>query len=227
MEFVAEDALPLRGDTPAARVSTGANTPWTMATVVFKTGGTRRRRPRCRSRRRAWPSAATAGGSSPAAKTLTVSNAGGGTMNWTASESASWLSLSPTSGTNDGTITATPSITGLAAGTYTTDVTVTATGAGGLAEDDPGHADASIRRRRRRSTVSPASLSFTRDAGRRRARRPRRWRCRNTGGGSMDWTASDERGLAERVARERDERGHDHGDAVDHRPDRGHLHRPT
>ena len=39
MEFVAEDALPLRGDTPAARVSTGANTPWTMATVVFKTGG--------------------------------------------------------------------------------------------------------------------------------------------------------------------------------------------
>ena len=38
MEFVAEDALPLRGDTPAARVSTGANTPWLMATVVFKTG---------------------------------------------------------------------------------------------------------------------------------------------------------------------------------------------
>ena len=47
MEFVAEDALPLRGDTPAARVSTGANTPWTMATVVFKTGG-RPRRPRSR-----------------------------------------------------------------------------------------------------------------------------------------------------------------------------------
>ena len=38
MEFVVEDALPLRGDTPAARVSTGGNTPWTMATVVFKTG---------------------------------------------------------------------------------------------------------------------------------------------------------------------------------------------
>ena len=38
MEFVAEDALPLRGDTPAARVSTGSNTPWTMATVVFKSG---------------------------------------------------------------------------------------------------------------------------------------------------------------------------------------------
>ena len=46
MEFVAEDALPLRGDTPAARVSTGASTPWTMATVVFKTGTCRRRRSR-------------------------------------------------------------------------------------------------------------------------------------------------------------------------------------
>ena len=29
---------PLRGDTPNARVSTVANTPWSMATVVFKTG---------------------------------------------------------------------------------------------------------------------------------------------------------------------------------------------
>ena len=38
MEFVVEDALPLRGDTPAARVSTGGGTPWPMATVVFKSG---------------------------------------------------------------------------------------------------------------------------------------------------------------------------------------------
>ena len=45
-------------------------------------------------------------------------------MNWTASESASWLSVSPASGTNGGTVTVTPSISGLAAGTYTTDVTV-------------------------------------------------------------------------------------------------------
>ena len=60
MEFVVEDALPLRGDTPAARVSTGASTPWLMATVVFKTGVAGRRAARavghagarCRSRRR-------------------------------------------------------------------------------------------------------------------------------------------------------------------------------
>ena len=74
---------------------------------------------------------ATAGGPDPAAKTLSVSNTGGGSMDWTASDGAAWLSLSPASGTNAGTITATPSITGLAAGTYTTDVTITATAGDG------------------------------------------------------------------------------------------------
>ncbi len=124
MEFVVEDSLPLRGDTPAARVSTGSNTPWTMATVVFKSGTVSP--PALSVSPTSLAFSATAGGSSPAAKTLAVTNVGGGTMNWTASESASWLSVSPASGTNNGTITVTPSLTGLAAGTYTTDVTVTA-----------------------------------------------------------------------------------------------------
>ena len=93
MEFVVEDALPLRGDTPAARVSTGANTPWLMATVVFKTGTPPAARSRCRPRSLSFNG--TAGGASPAAKTFAVSNTGGGTMDWTASESASWLSVSP------------------------------------------------------------------------------------------------------------------------------------
>ena len=149
MEFVAEDALPLRGDTPAARVSTGASTPWTMATVVFKTGDAPSP-PALVGQPASLSFNATAGGSSPAAKTLAVSNSGGGTLSWTASESASWLSVSPASGTNAGTITVTPSITGLAAGTYTTDVTVDRGGRGRLAEDDPGHASPSTRRRRRR-----------------------------------------------------------------------------
>ena len=52
-------------------------------------------------------------------------------MDWTASESATWLSVSPASGTNAGTVTVTPSIAGLAVGTYTTDVTFTAPGATG------------------------------------------------------------------------------------------------
>ena len=135
MEFLVEDALPLRGDTPAARVSTSGNTPWTMATVVFKTGTVSP--PALAVTPASLSFNATAGGSSPAAKTLSVSNSGGGTLNWTAAESASWLSVSPTSGTGAGTITVTPSITGLAAGTYTTDVTVTASGATGSPKTIP------------------------------------------------------------------------------------------
>jgi Domain of unknown function (DUF4082)/Concanavalin A-like lectin/glucanases superfamily/Fibronectin type III domain/Viral BACON domain/Bacterial Ig domain len=187
MEFVVEDALPLRGDTPAARVSTGANTPWTMATVVFKSGTVSP--PALSVSPSSLAFSATAGGADPAAKTLSVTNAGGGTMNWTASESASWLSVSPASGTNTGTITVTPSITGLAAGTYTTDVTVTATGAGGspktipvtLTVDPPTPPTL---------TVSPSSLSFSATEGG-SSPAAKTLSVSNTGGGSMDWTASE------------------------------------
>jgi N,N-dimethylformamidase beta subunit-like, C-terminal/Domain of unknown function (DUF4082)/Concanavalin A-like lectin/glucanases superfamily/Fibronectin type III domain/Viral BACON domain/Bacterial Ig domain len=187
MEFVAEDALPLRGDTPAARVSTAGVTPWSMATVVFKTGTVSP--PALSVTPTSLSFNATAGGSSPAAKTLSVSNSGGGTLSWTASESASWLSLSPTSGTNAGTITVTPSTTGLAAGTYNTDITVGATGAGGspktipvtLTVDPPAPPSLS---------VTPASLAFTATAG---GSDPaaKTLSVSNTGGGSMDWTASE------------------------------------
>ena len=187
MEFVAEDALPLRGDTPAARVSTGANTPWTMATVVFNTGVSAP--PALATSPASLSFSGTAGGASPAAKTISVSNAGGGSLNWTASDSASWLSVSPASGTNAGTITVTPSITGLAAGTYTTDVIVAAAGATGspktipvtLTVDPPTPPALS---------VSPASLSFAATAGG-SSPAAKTLAVSNTGGGSMDWTASE------------------------------------
>jgi hypothetical protein len=188
MEFVVEDALPLRGATPAARVSTGANTPWSMATVVFKSGA-----PPAPPALSVTPSSlsfnATQGGSSPAAKTLSVSNTGGGAMDWTASESASWLSISPSSGTNAGTITVTPSVTGLAAGTYTTDVTVTAAGASGSPKTipvtftvDPPAPPA--------LSVTPSSLSFSATQGG-ASPAAKTLSVSNTGGGAMDWTAAE------------------------------------
>ena len=91
------------------------DTPWLMATVVFKTGGAPPPALAVSPASLAFSGDGRAA-SSPAAKTSRSSNTGGGTMNWTASESASWLSVSPASGTNGGTITVTPSITGLAAG---------------------------------------------------------------------------------------------------------------
>lgn len=71
----------------------------------------------------------TAGGTNPATQSFTVSNTGGGTLTWTASDSATWLTLSPASGTNTGTIAASVNLTGLAAGTYSGTITVAATGA--------------------------------------------------------------------------------------------------
>ena len=118
IELEAEDAVAAAGATPAARVSTGAGTPWLMATVAFKSATLTA--PALSVAPASLSFGGTAGGPSPAAKTLSVGNAGGGTLSWSASESASWLSLSPASGTNSGTITVTPDITGLAAGTYTT-----------------------------------------------------------------------------------------------------------
>lgn len=73
--------------------------------------------------------AGTAGGSNPATQSFTISNTGTGTLSWTVGENAAWLTLSPTSGTNTGTVSVSASLSGLAAGTYSGTVTVSATGA--------------------------------------------------------------------------------------------------
>ncbi|HET8677833.1 MAG TPA: hypothetical protein VFO63_18680, partial [Blastocatellia bacterium] len=54
---------------------------------------------------------------------------GGGTLNWTASDNATWLSVSPTSGTAPSAVTVSANIAGLTPGTYNGTITVTATGA--------------------------------------------------------------------------------------------------
>jgi glucose/arabinose dehydrogenase/PKD repeat protein len=131
---------------------------------------------------------AVSGGSSPAAKTLDVANAGGGSMGWTASENLPWLSLTPTSGTNAGTVTVTPTTTGLAQGTYTGDVTVTAPGAAGsprtievtLTVGPPPPVLA----------LTPASLSFSGSQGG-SSPAAKTIDVSNTGDGTLTWTASE------------------------------------
>ncbi len=65
----------------------------------------------------------------PAAQTLNISNTGGGTLTWTASDNAPWLTLSQTSGTGNGTITVTATSGSLAAGTYNAMIVLGSTGA--------------------------------------------------------------------------------------------------
>lgn len=73
-------------------------------------------------------------GQNAAGQSFTVRNTGGGTLSYTISDDASWLSVSPASGTSTGeadTVTLSFATTGLAPGTYTGRATVSATGATG------------------------------------------------------------------------------------------------
>jgi hypothetical protein len=71
---------------------------------------------------------ATAGGASPAQKTLAVANNGNGALPFSVTENAAWLSVSPSSGSAPESVRVRPDTRGLAAGTYTTNVRITAAG---------------------------------------------------------------------------------------------------
>jgi hypothetical protein len=64
------------------------------------------------------------GAGNPSSKILNIANTGTGTLNWTASDDALWLSLNPTSGSGDGSTTVSVDIAGLSAGTYNGTITV-------------------------------------------------------------------------------------------------------
>ncbi|MEZ4614269.1 MAG: hypothetical protein R2867_01965 [Caldilineaceae bacterium] len=70
--------------------------------------------------------ALTEGPTNPTDQTLTISNSGTGILNWTASESIPWLSLSATSGTAPSTISVSIDASDLAVGNYTGEIQVAA-----------------------------------------------------------------------------------------------------
>ena len=58
-------------------------------------------------------------GSSTGAQTIYISNTGEGTLNWTITDDATWLSPTPSSGTGNASVTVSVDASGLPAGTYT------------------------------------------------------------------------------------------------------------
>jgi hypothetical protein len=74
---------------------------------------------------------AALGGPDPRPASLNVNNLGAGTLNFTASGDASWLQVSPVSGTAPQSVQVSASAAGLAPGSYTGHVTITASGAQG------------------------------------------------------------------------------------------------
>ncbi len=67
---------------------------------------------------------AAVSGSAPGSQAFSVSNGGSGSMSWSVTDDASWLSCSPCSGTNAGTVTVSVNSSGLGAGSYTASLTV-------------------------------------------------------------------------------------------------------
>jgi hypothetical protein len=97
------------------------------------------------------------GGIDPAAQSVQVTNAGGGSLTWTASSSASMWVVSPASGGGGGSFTVKPSIGGLAAGTYQSQVTVTASGA----QQSPTTVAVSLTVTAAAPTIRAASISLS------------------------------------------------------------------
>ncbi|MCP2606362.1 choice-of-anchor D domain-containing protein, partial [Candidatus Aminicenantes bacterium AC-708-I09] len=137
---------------------------------------------------------ATEGGSNPSSQTLQVKNSGGGTLSYSISDNATWLSVSPTSGTSTGNTnnhTVSVNISGLSAGTYNATITITASGATNSPQTvqvnltvypppTPGilsvtPADGLSSSGLEGGPFSPSSKTYT---------------LQNTGGTSINWTAS-------------------------------------
>ncbi|HEX7287913.1 MAG TPA: N,N-dimethylformamidase beta subunit family domain-containing protein, partial [Candidatus Angelobacter sp.] len=64
----------------------------------------------------------------PASQTVNIFNQGTGTLNWTATKSASWITLSATSGSTPASLAVSVNTTGLAAGNYSGTITITPSG---------------------------------------------------------------------------------------------------
>jgi hypothetical protein len=126
------------------------------------------------------------GGSNPTAQTLIISNTGGGTLSWSASDNAAWLTLSPASGTGNGAVTLTATTGTLTAGSYSGTVTMSATGASPVpvpvtftvatAPVPPaiGASPTSLSFAATQSGANPATQTVT---------------ISNTGGGTLNWSA--------------------------------------
>jgi uncharacterized protein (TIGR03437 family) len=73
----------------------------------------------------------TIGSAAPATQSVSIANAGGGTLAWTASTSAKWVGLSAASGTAPDTLSVSVNPASLAEGSYPSSVQITSVGATG------------------------------------------------------------------------------------------------
>jgi hypothetical protein len=132
---------------------------------------------------------ATQGGANPAPQTLSISNTGGGTLSWTASENATWLMLSPASGTGNGSVTLTVTTGSLPVGSNTGTVTLSG-GTGVTPVTVPVTFTIAAAPVPTAIGASPTSFSFTATQG---AANPTAQvlSIRNLAGGTLTWSITD------------------------------------
>jgi PKD repeat protein len=94
---------------------------------------------------------AIASGPTSDSDTIFINNTGKGTLNWSANSNASWLNISPESGTNSGTINISVNSSGLSAGTYNGKITISDPNAG----NSPRNVSVTLNVHRRGGAGSP------------------------------------------------------------------------
>lgn len=126
------------------------------------------------------------GSSSPAGQVLSITNTGGGTLSWSAVSSVAWLSVTPSSGSAPSSVTVTPNISGLTAGTHTGAITITSSGA----TNSPMTIAATLALSAP-PAIGLAATTFTFTGQQGAANPPNQTlNISNTGGGTLNWTAS-------------------------------------
>jgi len=133
------------------------------------------------------------GGANPSSKSFSVKNSGESTLNYTISDDASWLNVSPSSGTSQGETkshTASVNISGLSAGTYNAEITISDSNA----SNSPQTINITLNVSQQSPPqiwVSTSSLSFSAKEG--GANPPSKsFSVKNSGEGTLNYTISDD-----------------------------------
>jgi glucose/arabinose dehydrogenase/PKD repeat protein len=131
------------------------------------------------------------GGANAAAKTLSVSNAGGGALSFTVSDDAPWLSVSPASGSAPRDLTVSVNTSGLAPGTHTATVRVESSGVDGSPKLIPVTLTLEPPQPPALSVTPSSGLAFSVVEGG-SAPAAQNLAIANTGGGTLSFTAVDD-----------------------------------
>jgi len=130
---------------------------------------------------------ATLGDPNPASQSFNVTNAGDGTLDWTAAEDATWFSLSSAAGTAPSTVNVSVNLAGLSAGTFIDTITVEAAGADG----SPQEVEVTLNLAEPPPTINLSQILFEFQAVEgAKATLYDTLTITNTGGGTLNWGAA-------------------------------------